>query len=247
MSKGCVIFADRTDLFDYERLAELAAARVRRHLDIPVTIISGESTADNLRTFPWDPQKYVWKNLSRTRAYELSPYDRTLLIDADFFVASDSLLPHIHGSFELGIIRDMRNPATGEPFSPLLGQSKIPQLWATVMIFDKCKLSERVFEMADHVLCHYKYYSRLYNFAYSPLRNDYAFTIGCHLMGGYGQSDLSLRYQMNNCDFETEILEVNDTDVLIRYNRDGRPHLQRLQGMDLHLQNKKSLFEALDG
>ena len=247
MSKGCVIFADKTDLFDYERLARMAAERVTRHLNIPVTILATDNAADNKRTFPGHVGNFSWKNLGRTQAYELSPYDRTLLIDADFFVASDALLPHIHGSFDFGMIRDMRNPATGEAFIPTLGYSKIQQLWATVMIFNKCDMSEKIFALADHVLCHYKYYSKLYSFNYSPIRNDYAFTIACHLMGGYGQSDFALKYTMNNCDFNTEIIEVNDEDVLIRYKKGDKMMLQRLKGMDLHLQNKISLFECVDG
>ena len=247
MSKGCVIIADRTDLFDYERLANMAAERVTKHLGLPVTILNTENTADNSRTFPGHTGNFSWKNLGRTQAYALSPYDRTLLIDADFFVASDALLPHIHGSFDFGMIRDMHNPATGEPFVPTLGYSKIQQLWATIMIFNKCDIAERIFETADNVLCHYPYYSKLYNFNASPIRNDYAFTIACHLMGGYGQTDFALKYTMNNCDFNAEILEVNDEDVLIRYPKGNKSMIQRLKNMDLHLQNKISLFECING
>ena len=247
MSKGCVIFADKTDLFDYERLARMAAERVERYLSIPVTVLNTDDAADNTRTFPGHVGNYSWKNLNRTQAYALSPYDRTLLIDADFFVASDALLPHMHGSFPFGMIRDMYNPATGEPFAPTLGYSKIQQLWSTVMIFDKCDIVERIFQTADTVLGNYPYYSKLYGFNEKPLRNDYAFTIARHLMGGYGQTDFALKYTMNNCDFNTEIVEINDEDILIRYKKGEKPMLQRLKNMDLHLQNKISLFECING
>ena len=247
MSKGCIIFANETELFDYARLANMAAARVTKHLGLPVTILTAENIAHNSRTLPGHVGNYSWKNLGRTQAYTLSPYDRTLIIDADFFVASDALLPHIEGSFPFGMIKDMYNPATGDPFLPTLGNSKIPQQWSTVMIFDKCDLSEKIFQTADHVLTHYPYYSALYKFNPTPIRNDYAFTIACHLMGGYGQTELSLKYRMNNCDFNTEILELNDEDVLIRYPKGNKKFLQRLRGMDLHLQNKISLFECIDG
>jgi hypothetical protein len=246
MSKGCIIFANKTDLFDYDRLANMAAVRVTKHLGLPVTILTTDAAIDNIRTLPGNVGNFSWKNLGRTHAYALSPYDRTLIIDADFFVASDALLPHINGSFEFGIIRDMYNPATGEPFVPTLGYSKIQQLWSTIMIFDKCDLSAKIFETADNVLNHYPYYSKLYNFNPSPIRNDYAFTIACHLMGGYGQEDFSLKYTMNNCDFNAEILEINDDDVLIRYPKGDKQMIQRFKNMDLHLQNKISLFECLN-
>jgi hypothetical protein len=66
-------------------------------------------------------------------------------------------------------------------------------------------------------------------------------------MGGYGQTDFALKYRMNNCDFNDEILELNDEDVLIRYPKGDKKLLQRLRGMDLHLQNKFSLFECING
>ena len=79
-----------------------------------------------------------------------------------------------------------------------------------------------------------------------PLRNDYAFTVACHVLGGYGATDYSLKYRMVNCDFNAEILELNDDDVLIRYQKQpDRYHVQRLSSTDLHLQNKISLFGCI--
>jgi hypothetical protein len=249
MSKGCIIFADRTDDFDYARLAQISAARVEKHLKIPVTLLTTDDTIDNDRSLPGSSTKMSWKNLSRTRALELSPYDRTLLIDADFFVGSDALAAHLDGSFAFAMVRDMYDPVTGKRFSLSLGTSKIPQLWATVMIFDKSDFSRKIFAMADHVICHYDYYSRLYGFSNRPIRNDFAFTIACHLLGGYGMSDYSFRgYVMNNCDFSTKIAEIQEDNVLVRYNKEPeKPALQRLRNMDVHLQDKSSLFGALYG
>ena len=236
MSKGCLILADNTDDFDYVKLAHIAAARVERHLDIPVTVISPSLVADNTRTFPGQTGRYQWKNLGRTKAYELSPYDRTLVIDADFLINSDALLPHMQGSFDFGMIRDMYDPLTGNAFTPHLGYSTIAQMWATVMIFNKSDLAEKLFNMAEHVLENYPYYSRLYNFNPMP----------CHVLGGYGATDYSLKYRMVNCDFNAEILELNDDDVLIRYQKQpDRYHVQRLSSTDLHLQNKISLFGCI--
>jgi hypothetical protein len=73
MSRGCLILADNTVEFDYLKLASIAASRVERHLNIPVTIISPSLVADNTRTFPGYVGNYQWKNLGRTRAYDLTP------------------------------------------------------------------------------------------------------------------------------------------------------------------------------
>jgi hypothetical protein len=240
---GAVILADNTEKFDYIKLANVTAKRIRRNLNIPVEIITTDSK-DNQRLY--QKEKVEWRNLSRTSAYSLSPFDRTLVIDADYFVNDDALLPHIHASFDFAIAKDMYDPATGNPYIQQMGKSGIEQLWATVMIFNKSKIAENIFAMADHVLDHYLYYAKLYNFNTFPKRNDYAFTIACHLMGGYGQTDFSLKnFRLINCDFNTNVENINENDILISYNRvEGKKHIQRVKS-DLHIQNKNRLFELI--
>ena len=240
---GAVILADNTEIFDYVGLAKKTAERVTRHLDIPVEIITTPSK-ENARLY--QKEKVEWRNLSRTSAYRLTPFDRTLVIDADYFVNDNSLLPHLHASFDFAMAKHMHDPATGNPYVQQMGKSGIEQLWATVVIFNKSETAAGIFAMADHVLDHYAYYSKLYGFNGFPKRNDYAFTIACHVLGGYGKTDFSLKnHRMFNCDFNTNIEEINDDDIVISYNKiEGKKHLQRIKA-DLHVQNKLSLFEKI--
>ena len=248
MSKGCIILANDTDEFRYTKLAEIAAARVEQHLKIPVEIVSDEVVRENHRTLRNINDKLVWKNLNRTKIYDITPWDRTLVIDADYIINGNTLLSHLEADFDFAMVRDMYNPMTGDPFQPKMGYSTIQQMWATVMIFNKSDIAAKIFAMADHVLDHYDYYAKVYCCPPRPLRNDYAFTIACHLVGGYGNGDFALRgYRMANCDFSTEIMELNDTDVLVSHAREeGKRHIQRLK-MDVHVQNKASLFGLIDG
>lgn len=248
MSEGCIILANDTAEFSYSRLAEVAATKVKQHLNLPCEIISQDSVRDNHRVLRDMNGKLSWKNLNRTKIYDLTPFDRTLVIDADYFIASDALAPHIAADFDFAMVKDMHDPATGNSFTPMMGHSKIQQLWATVMIFNKSNAAAKIFAMAQHVLDHYVYYSKLYGFYAAPLRNDYAFTIACHLMGGYGHGDFSLQnYRMFNCDLHTEILEITDNSVLIAHeNTTGKRSVQRLKNVDIHLQHKKSLFELIN-
>jgi hypothetical protein len=247
MSEGCLIFANKTDEFDYLRFAEEASKRVQKHLNIPTIILQDQDvSAANVRFFLRGEKPLKWNNLNRTKSYDLSPFDRTLVIDADFFINSDALLPHMKGSFDFGIVKDMINPMTGEPFKPMMGYSQIQQLWATVMIFNKCDLVEKIFSLAEMVLANYSYYAKLYSFPLLPLRNDYAFTIACHLLGGYGNSDFSLRYRMINCDTNTEILEINENSVLVGQKNSDKMQVMRLKNADVHLQHKKTLMECIN-
>ena len=247
---GAVILADNTEKFDYVRLANIAAERVKRHLGIPVTVITSETeTKYNSRIFK-HTEKTEWKNLNRTLAYDLSPYYRTLLIDADFFVTSDALFGQIFNKQEFIIAKDMYDPATGYGYVKKLGKSKLDQLWATVMVFSKTDTVAKIFAMAQHVIDNYVYYSKLYNFNSYPIRNDYAFTIACHVIGGYGATDYSMRgYKLFNADFNTALEEINEDNFLISYKKTNKDitktYVQRLKYTDVHFQDKQSLFARI--
>jgi len=255
---GAVIIANNTDKFDYIKLAIIAANKVKKHLKIPVALITSDEITTGFDYIiktdnPRDNKRLMgqnaveWRNLNRTKAYDLTPFNRTLLIDADYLINNDALLPHCYSNFDFAIAKNLYDPVTGNGYTLQLGKSKIEQLWATIMIFNKCDIAANIFVMAEHVLEHYLYYAKLYQFNSFPFRNDYAFTIACHLMGGYGQTDFSLRHHaMFNCDFNTEIEELNDNDVLISYNKtESKKYVQRLNNVDIHIQNKLTLFEKI--
>jgi hypothetical protein len=254
-SFGAVIIADNNEKFDYLKLAEISAGKVRKHLGIPVALITTSDYSSRLfdKIITTDHQKFKntryltsgrtpWLNLNRTKVFDLSPWERTLLIDADFFIHTDALKSQINANFDFGIAKDLYNPATSYHYTLKLGKTAIDQLWATVMIFNKCDLAKNIFVLAEHVLENWEYYHKLYNFNYSPLRNDYAFTIACHLLGGYGNKDFGLKgYTLPNCDFNTFLLELHDDNVLVGFNQDNKQFIQRVRS-DVHLQHKDSLF-----
>lgn len=257
---GAVIVANNTDRFDYVKLAEMCAKRVQRHLHIPVSLITSsdvsstvfdkiiqmETFEKNQRFFTVTQEKAEWRNMGRTQVYDLTPYDRTLLLDADLFIQTNTLLNHINATNDFAIAREIYDPTTGHSYKMTLGKTKLDQCWATLMIFNKSELAQNVFQMAQHVLNHYRYYSLLYNFLSQPLRNDYAFTVACHLMGGYGQRHFDISgYALPNCDFYTDINEINDDNILVQYKSQDKTYIQRIKS-DLHVQNKLSLFEKIN-
>ena len=104
MTTGALLFAYNNESFDYVRMAAWSAANIRRHLDIPVAVITDRPTkldfdkvilhpitAQDTRWFADVAERVSWNNQSRPDAFDLTPWDRTLLIDADYIVASDRL------------------------------------------------------------------------------------------------------------------------------------------------------------
>lgn len=256
---GAVLLADNTDKFDYIRLAEIAAEKIKQQLNIPVAIISTSTIESNIfdRCIVTEPQKLQnkrlvantkvsWLNLNRTKVYDLSPWDRTLLIDADLFVNTDTLTNHLAANFNFAIARNMYNPTTGDEFVQKLGKTQIDQTWATLIIFNKSSLAKHIFEFAEYVLENYEYYHKLYNFNFFPLRNDYAFSIATHLLGGYGQTKFDIaNYKLANCDFTTTIEQINHNNVLVSYMKNNKKYIQRIFN-DVHIQDKTSLFERIN-
>jgi hypothetical protein len=79
----------------------------------------------------------TWHNAGRTDAYTLSPWDQTLVLDADYVVASDQLKILLDSNQEfLAHDRLMILPVK-DNFVGLneYGEYKIPMWWATVMMF----------------------------------------------------------------------------------------------------------------
>jgi hypothetical protein len=259
MSKGAVLIANNTDRFDYIKLAAINAEKIKRNLKIPVALITEsqvsnsifdeviiiKNTSSNQRIFSKTNEKLEWKNLNRTQVYDLTPWDRTLLLDADYLIQTNALANHLSSDFEFAIAKECYNPMTGSSYTMKMGKSNIDQLWATVMIFNKTDYVRKIFELAEYALLNYSYYHKLYGFAYFPYRNDYAFTIACHILGGYGATDFSLKgYQLVNCDFSTSIDKLNDSNILASYpNQDAR-YIQRIYS-DVHIQDKLSLFKII--
>jgi hypothetical protein len=110
MTRGILIFAFSGG-FDYYSLAQKSAKRIKRHLNLPITVVTDDSSKfdnvlfDNIIEIADDEKQlkkfydgtsefkmYPWKNSNRFKCYELSPYDETLVLDVDYIVNSSFLL-----------------------------------------------------------------------------------------------------------------------------------------------------------
>jgi len=250
-SEGCLIVAFDTAEVNYTQQAIEAANRVKKYIGIPVTIITDDATLDynkiiverpinNKRGFINNPPR-DWYNLVRTQLYDLTLYDRTLVIDSDFYISTNSLLPHIKSSRDFLMAKEIYDIAPrGKTKIEKIHSSPIPMYWATVMIFNKSSEAMTIFEMAKSIQKHYAYYAALYGFHTKPIRNDYIFSFACHLAGGYGLRDYGLKnYPLINCDGRSEYISWKDNKLVYYY--EGRQWANRLSNVDLHLMNKDQL------
>ena len=95
----------------------------------------------------------VFLNQNRSSAYDLSPYDETLLIDCDYLVLSDSLNVVWGGVEDFLISKDAvhlnhgRLNATEWRLSPY----GIRMYWATIVYFKKSDRARMVFDLVTHI------------------------------------------------------------------------------------------------
>ena len=110
MNKGVLYLAFNNDKVDYIAQAVWNAHRVRRHLGVGCSLVTDAASKPNdtsmfdnvfiVQSASGGTRKYdhmnadssaEWKNIGRCNAYELTPYEQTLILDTDYMVNSNQL------------------------------------------------------------------------------------------------------------------------------------------------------------
>lgn len=265
MSKGALIFAHNTD-FNYLAQADLAAGLVKRNLSLPTTVVTDSASmsshaiqhidnvivvdapSDNSRTFrlPEGDLHAIWKNGTRHLAYNLSPYDQTLLVDSDYVALSDRLA-HVFDTDSEVVCFGTAYDVTGQRVldtDRIVGKHGIPMLWATVVYFRRGDFARSVFDFMGLVKRNYRYYGLLYGFPQRPFRNDYAFSIAMHTLNGYGSNNSYLfPWSLPTLTSNADLLELREQGREVVFGFPGdRYRVSKIKGQDLHIMNKR-VFE----
>ena len=196
MSKtGVLLYCFNTPKYRYGLIASKTIPLLRKNLNLDITVITDPDTYKCMKQFDTvdykmlEPQRgntidqKPWYNLERHRAYELSPYDNTILLDIDYFCYTDQLLTYADTEHDFWI-HDKVYDVTGKGSYEFSRNSIIPMLWATVIVFKKTKKVKAIFDTVAHVKKFYQYYCSLYRIDFRNFRNDYAFSIAAHQMDG---------------------------------------------------------------
>jgi hypothetical protein len=182
-SRGIVAFAVNTDTTDYVSIANLTLKLASKTLGLPHTLITEVPGLDNQR-FDIDTKQFVqWRNASRYMAYQLSPYDETIVIDADYLIFNDTFNQLFETSWDWRIMKHARG-LTGE-FPKTMGVHSLPYVWATVFAFKKTPRAHQYFKLIQRIQENYTYYKELFNVGDRNFRNDYAFAMADIILNGY--------------------------------------------------------------
>ena len=184
-SRGILSFAYNTDTTDYVSIAERTLKLASKTLNLPYTLITDAAQDYENQRFDTDVGKFVqWRNAGRYQAYELSPYDETLVIDADFLVFDKTLAQVFDLSrWDWLIMKD----ATGltQQYPERMSAHGLPYVWATAFVFRKTPAAKNFFQLVRRIQENYSYYCALFNIEHNNFRNDYAFAMADIVLRGY--------------------------------------------------------------
>jgi hypothetical protein len=257
LTQGVVIFAFNNEATDYISMAAWSAKNIRRHLNLPVAVVTDAPELAALhkfehiiaavpdtggsRHFADYGTNVTWHNAGRITAYELSPFDQTLVLDADYVVASDSLLDALKLPQQFAAFQDAFDPSSMSSLETF-GEYNMPMWWATVMMFRRGNVSQYIFDSMQMIRANWQHYRDLYGIHQSNYRNDYALSIALGLVAGAEQAVHTIFRPMLNVLPEHRLTCVEPDSYEIEYtNAEGKLKTISWAGMDFHAMCKKHL------
>jgi hypothetical protein len=252
-SKGVLLFAFNSTKVDYVAIADNASRLITKATGLPITIVTdhdavlkfdydtiirSEGKAGNTR-MDKDYKPYEWKNLNRYQAYELSPYNETILLDTDYLVLDDTLLTLLAQPFDYRLMYQMQTPEAVnlDEMSP----ASLPMVWATVVMFRKTPNAKMFFDMVGRIQRNYAYYRSLFSITQANFRNDFAFSMANIILNGYSiPKENNFPWPMVTIERDITSMEVKDKFLVIKYS--GSADVVSRQ--NLHIMDKDFLVSA---
>jgi len=187
-------------------------------------------------------------NTNRSDSYNLTPFNETVLIDADYLVLDNSLDCVWNSAEEILVnksVKDLNHSENLGGFDKRFNDMSIPLYWATLMYFKKTVRSKCLFDLIQFIKANYQYYEKLYQFRSSGyFRNDYALSIAIHMINGQVEINAvkSLPYP--------HLIAATEYDDMIDFNNGNAFFVsERAQGdfkfhkvsSNIHVMNKRSI------
>lgn len=275
MNKGVLLFAHNNREVDYALMAIISGGLAKKHLEVPVSLATDQSTVEwmkesNIYDKAVDvfdqiilierPQSNNMRKLhdgtynvtvpfnngNRCSVWDVTPYERTLMIDCDYFIFSDTLSNYWDVESDL-MISESYNDILGNRIGyhdRYISDTGVKLYWATMVMFTKNETTKKFFDLVEYVRENYKVLADLYRFDDRQYRNDISFSVAKHIFDGFETS--------NGIELPP-VLSVPDKDVLESVNNNGKltfllaPKLNdkfvaaSTVGLDIHIMNKKSV------
>lgn len=280
MTKGVLIFAHNSTAVDYGMMAVIAGGLAKKHLKVPVSLVADTGTLawmEETKTIkkakkifdkiisidlPYTTnnrklhdglhsQVIPFINSNRCTAWQLTPYDTTLLIDSDFLIFSDRLNQYWDVDSSIMIAESMNDLRGGRAkiLDNKVSETGIHLFWATTVMFKKNNESKFFFQLVEYIRDNYAYFADLFRFDSRQYRNDIAFSVAKHIINGF-ETAKSYNLPPLTTVFDQDVLiDVDSKGKLIittDFENSGDYVAATVQNTDIHIMNKQSILRHTD-
>jgi hypothetical protein len=246
MTTGAVIFARNNEHIDYVAMARWSARNIERHLGIPTHIITDSAPSDNTRHFT-DVGQVTWHNLNRMDAYYLSPWDRTLVLDADYVVATNQLRSVLDCDADFLAHRWAYDVTGCNTFEGLnwFGDVRMPMWWATVMVFNKSKSAQLIFDAMSMIRDHWTHYRNIYKNSVATYRNDHALSIALGIVNGHTLNHANIPWQLASLTPDHTLTQLDQDRYRVNFvdSNNNKRWIELRQ--DFHAMGKRQLGDII--
>lgn len=264
ITTGALIFAFNNEHTDYLAMAAWSAKNIRKHLGIPVAVVTDVRDASRNRAFDKvitatpstggtryfaDYEETVsWHNAGRADAYTLTPWDQTLVLDADYVVCSDMLKMALESDKDFLCFKNAFDVTGVNDFDGLnsFGDHRFPMWWATVMMFRKSPTAQYIFDTMNMIKQNWNHYRDIYHIGPSLYRNDYALSIALGLVSGHTLKVDSIPWEMPSVLPEHELTHDGYQWVVKFKNSQAQNKSMSFAGIDFHAMGKKHLGAVIE-
>jgi hypothetical protein len=247
MTTGALIFARNNEHTDYVAMAQWSARNIERHLGIETVIITDDSRTDSGSRHFSNLGTVSWHNTNRMDAYRLSPWDRTLVLDADYVVASNQLLSVLECDADFLAHRWAYDVTGCNDFQGLnyFGTVHMPMWWATVMIFNKCKQAELIFDTMAMIRDNWTHYRNIYKNSTPTYRNDHALSIALLVVNGHTLNHAGIPWRLASLTPEHDLSQLDQDRYRVDFvNSEGKKKWIELR-QDFHAMGKQQLGDIV--
>lgn len=277
MNCGILIFAHNNEHIDYIKMASISAAAAKKYLKVPVSLVTDNHSLEYLSKTSYEKtvieifdqiivndtgyydnnhrilnighenKQLPFSNGDRSLAFDITPYDRTLVIDSDFIILS-SVLENFWAYEQSFMMAKHSIDLGGNRLGPKdirISETGIFLNYATTMMFTKNPEAETIFNLAKEIKIKYSQYANLYRFDPMVFRNDIVFSIANHMVSGFSTNNSAFLPDIKCFLTMDEVIKIDDLvklKILIRQT--NNPHgcyLCSMTGVDLHLMNKQTI------
>lgn len=245
MSRGILLFCFDTEQTKYHKILERCVSLIKKNLKLPITVVTDFNTFKKLKPLGFINYKFIepelgntklgkeWNNVDRHMAYELSPYEVTLVMDIDYFPFTDNLAQFLDTDYNF-LVSDTAYDLTGKNTFDQRRWSMIPMVWATVLVFKKNYEVKKIFETVKYIKQYYSYFNDMYRVYSKNLRNDYLFAMALQQINGFTGYD-KLPLALPTLPPDCEILKITDTGLA--WKQDDK--ISYVENQDVHVLNKE--------